>query len=126
MLRSILSILGTLGSLALYLIIGGTIIAGFYNPNFFLIPGSLILLAGAVTLADKLIADRRLRIAREEYDEIQRKHPYDAREHCPHKIFQISQTDYVVFIATNKWCKVCGKDLGPAKLKKSIFGNRWE
>jgi len=126
MLRSIFSILGTLISLALYLIVGGSFIAGFENPKWFFIPGSFILLAGGIVLADKIFKDRRLRIARDEYSEIEREHGHGAREHCPHRVFQISQIDYVVFVATNKWCKVCGKDLGPAKFKKSIFGNRWE
>jgi hypothetical protein len=31
-----------------------------------------------------------------------------------------------VATATTKWCRVCGGNLGPAKLKESPFGNRWE
>lgn len=120
------SILGFLGSLALYLIIGGTIIAGFYNPKFFIIPGSIILLAGAVTLADYLARGRRLRRARDEYSKLQREHGDGAQEQCPHRLFSISQKDIGVMTMTDKWCRVCGKHLGPAKLKKSIFGNSWE
>jgi hypothetical protein len=90
-----------------------------YIVGFFVV---ILILAWAITTREA----KKLQAAREEYYEIQQRHPYDAREHCPHKIFQISQTDYVGFVATNKWCKVCGKDLGPAKLKKSIFGKSWE
>ena len=31
-----------------------------------------------------------------------------------------------VLTATDKWCKVCGKHLGVATLKKGFWSNRWE
>ena len=59
-------------------------------------------------------------------DGIRAVHTYDAREHCPHRLFTLSQTGVPgVITVTNKWCRVCGKDLGPARLKKSLFGNQW-
>lgn len=70
---------------------------------------------------------KKLQAARKEYDELYIKYGYSAREHCPHKVLEITLADMGVVTFTNKWCKVCKKDLGPAKLKKSfIFGNRWE
>ena len=123
MFRSILSFLG---SLALYLIIGGTVIAGFYNPKFFIIPGSIIRLAGAVVITGNIVIGRRLRRAQDEYYKLQREFGYDAKNQCPHRLFTISQKDIGVFTMTDKWCRVCGKHLGPAKLNKSIFGKKWE
>jgi hypothetical protein len=123
---SLRHILGVIGSLILYFIVGGIIIASFYNMTLLYILGSIILFLAAVTIIDKIFRDRRLQTAREEYCEIQKEHGYNAREHCPHRFFPLSQADAGVMTMTDKWCKVCGKHLGPAKLKTSIFGNRWE
>lgn len=49
-----------------------------------------------------------------------------ARQKCAHAFVQFGQTGIPgVVTATTKWCRVCGAPLGPAKLKESIFGNRW-
>ena len=73
------------------------------------------------------IRDRRtLAAAVLEYQELQIKHGSSARDHCPHRVFTVGQTDYVVLTATDKWCKVCGKHLGAATLKKGFWKNRWE
>jgi hypothetical protein len=49
-----------------------------------------------------------------------------ARKKCAHAFVQFGQTGIPgVATATTKWCRVCGAALGPAKLKESIFGNRW-
>lgn len=125
-LRSVLDALGALVSIILYLIFGGIVIASFYNETLRYVLGSIVLFVVVVALFITIYANRRLQLARDEYSEIQKEFGYSAREHCPHRFFSLSQTDYGVVTATDKWCKVCGKDLGPAKLKKSIFGNGWE
>lgn len=121
-LRYILSILG---SIVLYLFVGGIIIASFYNMTLLYILGSIILIFIAVMIIANYFGDRRLQSAREEYYEIQKEHGYNAREHCPHRFFSLTQKDAGVMTMTDKWCKVCGKHLGPATLKRSIFGNKW-
>ena len=88
--------------------------------------GGLIL----VLILNKIISDieyRRLAAARREYGEIEKQYGHiTGREHCPHKVVQFGQTGTAgVITLTTKWCKVCGKNLGPATLKKSFFGNRW-
>jgi hypothetical protein len=122
-LRYVLSILG---SIILYLFFGGIIIASFYNMTLLYILGSIVLFIIVVVIIDKFFRDRRLQTAREEYYEIQKEHGYNAREYCPHRLFSLSQTDAGVMTMTDKWCKVCGKHLGPATLKRSIFGKKWE
>ena len=69
----------------------------------------------------------KLSAARAEYEEIQKKyHTADAREYCPHRLVEFGQTGVSgVVTMTTKWCRVCGKYLGPATLKTSIFGNKW-
>jgi ABC-type multidrug transport system fused ATPase/permease subunit len=126
LLRYILGVLGTLVYIILYFVFGGIVIASFYNATLRYVLGSIILFFIVVALIIKTSSDRRLRAARDEYDEIQKKHLYDAQEHCPHRLFALSQKDIGVIIMTDKWCKVCGKYLGPATLKRSIFGNKWE
>lgn len=121
-LRYVLSILG---SIILYLFVGGIIIASFYKMTLLYILGSIILIIIVVMIIGNYLGDRRLQSAREEYYEIQKEHGYNAREHCPHRLFSLSQTDAGVMTMTDKWCKVCGKHLGPATLKRSIFGNKW-
>lgn len=69
---------------------------------------------------------RKLAAAILEFQDLQVKHGSSAKDHCPHRVFTVGQTDYVVLAATDKWCKACGKHLGTATLKKSIWGNRWE
>ena len=91
--------------------------------------GLVVLLVAAIPFAAiRAILDRRkLDAARREYQDIQIEHGYAAKEHCPHRIIVVGHTGYIVFTASNKWCKVCGKDLGPAKLKRSfLWGNSWE
>src|SRR4030042_544668 len=71
---------------------------------------------------------KKLQEARKEYTEIEKQYGYlEGREHCPHKYIEFSQTGITgVVTTTTKWCKVCGKHLGAARLKTSIFGNKWE
>lgn len=91
--------------------------------------GLVFLFVAAIpyTVVCAILNRRKLDAARREYQDIQTKHGYSAREHCPHRVIEVVDTDYIVFTASNKWCKICGKDLGPAKLKKSfLWGNRWE
>lgn len=95
------------------------------NTVLLCIVGSIValLIFSAVFLS---LQKNKLEAARREYDQIRQTYGSDARERCPHKEVQFSQQDLGVITFTNKWCKVCGKDLGPAKLKKSIFGNSWQ
>jgi len=93
--------------------------------------GFIIVFFIVVAIVDKLHRDReskKLRAARQEYLEIEQKYGYaGAREHCPHKVIEIGQTGVPgVVTVTSKWCRVCGKNLGPATLKTSILRNRWE
>jgi hypothetical protein len=44
---------------------------------------------------------------------------YASSRQCDHKFFTLGQTGVPgVITLTTKWCKVCGKNLGPAKLVK--------
>jgi hypothetical protein len=79
-----------------------------------------------ITIVESILERRKLDAATREYQELQVKHGFAAKDHCPHRVFTIGQTDYVVLTATDKWCKVCGKHLGPATLKKGFWKNRWE
>lgn len=88
--------------------------------------GFIFIVFFLIGIATMIWKSNKLQMARKEYDEILKTYGYSAHEHCPHKVFEITQTNMGVVTFTNKWCKVCGKDLGPAKLKKSIFGNGWE
>lgn len=74
------------------------------------------------------IRDRaRLNAALREYEELQKVHGLTgAKERCPHRVFKVGHTDYAVLTASDKWCQACGKHLGAARLKKSIWGNSWE
>ncbi len=50
-----------------------------------------------------------------------------AQAQCKHEFFELGQTGVPgIVTVTRKWCRVCGANLGPAKLKHSIFGKRWE
>lgn len=70
---------------------------------------------------------KTLELAREEYRTIQIEHPYNSQENCPHRLVSLSQSEVPgIMTMTDKWCKVCGKHLGPAKLRRSIFGDKWE
>jgi hypothetical protein len=91
------------------------------------VAGFLILLV-IIVKAGARRKDRQLQAYRKEYDELEQKYGYvRAREHCPHRAFTFSQTGIPgVVTMTTKWCKICGKDLGPAHLKESPWGNRWE
>lgn len=83
---------------------------------------SLILLA-ITSIRDRI----RLNSALREYEELQRVHGVvGAKERCPHRVFAVGHTDYAVLTASDKWCKACGKHLGAARLKKSLWGNTWE
>lgn len=91
-----------------------------------------VLVVGTVVLGlvwgivDSFLVPRKLEAARREYEALYITHGYAAKEMCPHRIVDFTQTGIPdVFVATNKWCKICGKDLGPATLHKSIFGNSW-
>jgi hypothetical protein len=95
------------------------------------IVGFIIIILVVVTVVDgiqKSLHWKKLEAARAEYAEIEKKYGYIAgREHCPHRVVEFGQTGVPgVVTLTTKWCKVCKKHLGSAKLKTSIFGNRWE
>lgn len=70
----------------------------------------------------------RFEEARREYYKNEDAHGMEAaRAQCKHEFTQFGQTGVSgVVTMTTKWCRVCGADLGPAKLKESIFGNHWE
>jgi len=93
--------------------------------------GFVIAFFVVAAVIERLIKNRHLKkleIARAEYFEIEKKYGYIAgREHCPHRVVEFGQTGVPgVVTMTTKWCQVCRKKLGAAKLKTSIFGNRWE
>jgi hypothetical protein len=77
---------------------------------------------------NKKRAWKKLDAAREEFAEIAKEYgTIRGRDHCPHKVVTFGQTGVPgVVTMTTKWCNVCGKHLGSAKLKTSMFGNRWE
>ena len=58
----------------------------------------------------------KLEAARREYEQLVIKHDViGARELCSHKFVRVTQHDMGAVTFTNKWCRTCGKDLGPAK-----------
>jgi len=79
-----------------------------------------------IAIISAIVNRRKLAAAVREFQELYVLHGYSAKNHCPHRMFTVGHTDYVVLTASDKWCKVCGKHLGAATLKKSIWGNRWE
>lgn len=91
------------------------------------VAGFIILLI-VIAKAGARRKERQLQAFRKEYDELLKKYGYaQAREHCQHGAVTFSQTGVPgVVTMTRKWCKLCGKDLGPAHLKESVWGNRWE
>jgi hypothetical protein len=101
------------------------VIASFYSAPIRYILGSVVLVIAAAALISKMYSDLQLRSAQREFHEIERTHGHSARDHCPHRLFTLSQKDLGVIAITDKWCKVCGKHLGPATLRKSVFGNKW-
>ena len=93
--------------------------------------GFIIVFFVGLSILDRIIKTRawnKLEVARKEYVEIEKQYgSIRGRDHCPHKVVSFGQTGVPgVVTMTTKWCKVCGKNLGPAKLKTSMFGNRWE
>jgi hypothetical protein len=93
--------------------------------------GFIVVFVIVVAIVNKLRSNRqwkKLKAAEKEYREIVQKYgSINAREHCPHKVVQFGQTGVPgVVTVTTKWCKVCGKNLGSATLKTSIFGNKWK
>ncbi|RDD81526.1 hypothetical protein DVJ77_10110 [Dyella tabacisoli] len=70
----------------------------------------------------------RLAEARNEYDKnVYALGTVAARAQCKHEFIQLGQTGVPgVITLTTRWCRVCGEDLGSAKLKRSIFGSHWE
>ena len=86
----------------------------------------LMVVLTIIGLIVKGFQDRKDYAAKQEIQKIQREHPFDYEERCPHRAFEIGQTGVQgLIVLTTKWCKYCGKSLGPAKLKWSIFGRRW-
>jgi hypothetical protein len=88
-----------------------------------------LFIVGAVVgaVVDRILR-KKLKSARAEYEQIEKEYGYNAREHCPHRLVEFGQTGVPgVVTMTTKWCKVCGKYLGSAKLKKSIesLGVSW-
>lgn len=88
---------------------------------------ALVIAAIPIAIIGAILDRRKLAAAIREYHDIQLKYGYSAQDHCPHRVFTVGHTNYVVFTGSDKWCKVCGKHLGAAKRKKSWFwGARWE
>lgn len=98
-----------------------------------------VIIYGAIALAALFIGSmiyagvayvmesRKFDAAWKEYDALLREHGSSARDFCPHRVVVIGQSGVPgVVTMTNKWCKTCKRDLGPAKLVESIFGNGWE
>ena len=89
---------------------------------------SFIALAIAIAVIHSNRKAAKLEAARREYE----KHEYAlgktaARAQCQHEFIEFGQTGVPgVITLTTKWCRVCRADLGPAKLKESIFGNSWQ
>lgn len=96
--------------------------------------GEIIKLAALLGLATFIvwyivvrISATRLDRARAEYRELQKQYGSSAPAYCPHRYISLSQTGVPGVVSmTHKWCRICGKHVGTAKLKESIFGNRWE
>ena len=83
----------------------------------------IIIVAG---LLMQVIDGRRMDRALAEFREIELAHPYSARDHCPHRMVRLGQSGVPGVVAmTTKWCRVCRASLGPATLKRGLFGSYW-
>ena len=90
--------------------------------------------AGLIALAIVIAVMRsnrkaaRLEAARREYEANEYALGREAaRAQCKHEFIQFGQTGVPgVITLTTKWCLACRANLGPAKLKESIFGNSWQ
>jgi energy-coupling factor transporter transmembrane protein EcfT len=122
-LHSILSGIWTLILVVLFFVVAMIVImvpAARYVFGFF------VLLGLVIAFVSSFLSNRQENKLRDEFQKLQLMHGYNAREHCPHRMVTFSQTGVAsVLTFTHKGCKICGKNLGPAKLKESIFGNRW-
>jgi hypothetical protein len=95
---------------------------------FLLIVGSIVAVLVVISKTVNWVQDKRIQTARYEYAEIEKQYgSTEGKEHCAHRMVEFSQTGCPgVMTMTLKWCKICGKNLGSAKLKESkIFGNKW-
>jgi hypothetical protein len=95
------------------------------------IAAAAVLAVIAISVAASALGAReraRLKAARDAYQRDEHELGREAaRGKCSHASVQFGQTGVPgVATATTKWCRVCGAALGPAKLKESVFGNRWE
>jgi hypothetical protein len=92
-----------------------------------IILGIVIVFSFALWLSSKL-ERRKFLAACQEFDELKAKYGYlGALDRCPHKVITIGQSGTPGVITTTiKWCKICGGYVGAAKLRESIFGNKWE
>lgn len=123
---SLRDLFGCLWSLLMLGVVAVVIGVAASNGKLLHLIGVIIGLALLIVVPTSYFSARKLDRARREYREIQNAHGYDAREHCPHRVQTLGQTGVPgVVTMTTKWCRVCGKCLGPARLKESIFGNRW-
>ena len=91
---------------------------------------ALLLIFASIIVAKARSRRRNMRLAaaRDAYQRDEFKlGRTSARRKCGHEFMQFGQTGIPgIATMTTKWCRVCGQNLGPAKLKKSFFGNRWE
>jgi hypothetical protein len=79
------------------------------------IAGWSVLLLLAAIYAFGMVGGARLRKARAQYARVQREHGDNAPYHCPHAFVSLSRGRG----GGHKWCRVCGKHVGPADAPKS-------
>lgn len=71
----------------------------------------LLLLAGLYAIG--VLDSAKLRKARAQYARVQREHGNNAPYYCPHSFVKLSR-DGAAGVG-HKWCRVCGKHIGPAE-----------
>lgn len=93
---------------------------------FFILGCVVVYIVGLASFVAR--QNRKIDEAREGYSKILAKYgTIEGQKRCPHEFTQFGQTGVPgVTTMTTKWCRICGAYLGPATLKRSIFGNYWE
>lgn len=97
----------------------------------FLLLAACLALIGVLAILARIVDGLRagrLRRARTEYAALESQYGVVvARARCPHRMFQLSQTGVPgVVTLTTKWCLLCGRNIGSARLRRTWYGHRWE
>ena len=101
-----------------------------YDEAMWYAAGAVLLIAALIAVSNARDEAERRKVAAAR-DAFERERSKIGRQaalaKCAHAFVEFGQTGIPgVVTMTTKWCRVCGANLGPAKLRESIFGDRWE